>query len=42
MWEIYTYDSWMVRWSSEIQRWVLNVVTELDVWATEFFPVIVD
>ena len=42
MWEIYTYDSWMVRLSRVLRRWLAEVLTELDVRATEFFPPIID
>lgn len=42
MWEIYTYDSWLVRLSQVRRRWFTEVILELDVRATEFFPSIID
>lgn len=42
MWEIYTYDSWMVRLSQIRIFQFVEVIPEPDVWATELFPSIID
>ena len=42
MWEIYSYDSWLVRLLRGSKCWFAEVITGSDVRATEFFPSIID